>query len=457
MKTLHWYLLRQVGGALIISVAVFTLILLLANAMKDVLGLLLRGQVPASVVLEAFALLLPYVVTFSLPMGLLTAVLLVFGRLSADQELTAARAGGASLIWLVLPLLALSIVLSGLALWVNLDIAPRWKRQSRELIHRVLAENLRQQPGRLLEAKKFITEIPGYIIRIEEQRAGGGPDELQLEGVLINEFQEGRLVRRTQAKSGHVRVDAQARKYRFNLRDVQIFSRDLPQAGSAPREGEIVEEGGTRWYAISIGEAQNDLAFPGGELTQRRVKINELTWRQLLAQSHERGRVAAVMRDFGTAVLHYPHGARGEPPAFPAEETRLQVYRENQWVGELRATPQSSGTYLMVEITRGELREGDGVRDVGKQVHLHGQVAFSFACVGFLLVGIPLGVRTQRRETSVGVAIALLLLLVYYSFSLLGRALSDRPDLYPQLIVWAPAILFQIIGMVLMWRANRGT
>ncbi len=455
MKTLHWYLLRQVGSTLILSVVVFTLVLLLANAMKDVLSLLLRGQIPVGVAFQSFLLLLPYVVTFSLPMALLTSVLLVFGRFSADQELTAARAGGASLVWLVLPLLGLSLMLSALALWVNLDLAPRCKRQSRELLHRALSDHLSRQPGRLLEAGKFITDIPGYIIRIDRQNPGASPEEWVLEGVLIHEFEGGVLVRRTQASSGRVRVDMATRQYRFTLHDVRVFSRDVtPEGAAVPREGEPVDEGGTRWFALAIGESQNALPFPGDTQPARRAKTNELTWGALRAHSNQRGAVASVMSGFGTAVLYYPP-IRGDPPAMPADPTRLQVYRADRWVGEVRTTPQSTGGYLMVEITRGELREGDQARDLEKHVHLHGQISFSFACVGFMLVGIPLGIRTQRRETSVGVALALILVLVYYSFSLLGRALADRPDLEPQLIVWLPALLFQAAGAALLWRANR--
>ena len=73
-----------------------------------------------------------------------------------------------------------------------------------------------------------------------------------------------------------------------------------------------------------------------------------------------------------------------------------------------------------------------------------------------MLVGIPLGLRTQRRETSVGVALALVLVMLYYSFSLLGRAFADKPDWYPHLIVWVPAFLFQGFGTFMLWRANRG-
>jgi len=82
------------------------------------------------------------------------------------------------------------------------------------------------------------------------------------------------------------------------------------------------------------------------------------------------------------------------------------------------------------------------------------RISFALAPFTLLLVGIPLGIRVQRKETSVGVVISFFLVMAYYALILLAEGLKNRGGAYPELIVWMPNLLLQAYGFFLLWRAN---
>ena len=83
------------------------------------------------------------------------------------------------------------------------------------------------------------------------------------------------------------------------------------------------------------------------------------------------------------------------------------------------------------------------------------RISFSLMAFTFVVVGLPLAIQTQRRETSFGVVIAGLIVLLYYLLGAVGKGLKGHAGMYPELIIWMPNVLFQAVGFYLFYRANR--
>ena len=79
----------------------------------------------------------------------------------------------------------------------------------------------------------------------------------------------------------------------------------------------------------------------------------------------------------------------------------------------------------------------------------------SLAVFSFALIGVPLGIKISRRETSANLGLALLLVLCYYILTLLVKWLDRHPEYRPDLLIWLPNVLFIGLGLWLFTRIDR--
>src|ERR1044072_2832248 len=93
VRTISRYLLRQHVAPLGFSLAALTSLMLIQQIAKQLSSLLGKG-LATSVIVEVFLLSVPFIVAVTLPMAVLVAVLHVFTRLAADNEIPGLQAGG---------------------------------------------------------------------------------------------------------------------------------------------------------------------------------------------------------------------------------------------------------------------------------------------------------------------------------------------------------------------------
>jgi|UniRef100_UPI003784554E lipopolysaccharide export LptBFGC system permease protein LptF len=369
------YLGRQVGSATLIGVALLSGVMVLGNVYKKLDELLGNTELPLSVILEFVTLVIPFSLIFTIPWAFLTAILLVFGRLSADNELVSLRMTGMSMKRICAPVFVLALLLSGLCLWVNVSLAPAAKDRMKRLFYEVAVQN----PETLFQEGQVLERVPGYRIYT------GKRDDKSLTDLHIIQWDIiGPAGAYIKAKSALIQIEPGKLDFTMLLKDAIVeklpdVTFTLPDTIPKP-----------------LSLSQFPLEFPLSVLQKDTVRIN------------------ASMKS---------------TPAL-SEEVRT---RKDTFTGE-----------LMTDV------------DLSKSLtELSKRYSFSLACFTFALVGIPLGVTAQRRETSSGFALSLITATVYIIFIILGDTLHDKPAAMPHLIMWLPNVIFLGIGGWLFYKLSR--
>ena len=87
-------------------------------------------------------------------------------------------------------------------------------------------------------------------------------------------------------------------------------------------------------------------------------------------------------------------------------------------------------------------------------VEANQRIALALSPFMFVLIAIPLGITSHRKESSIGMVMSLGIMFLYYIFMILSDTFDKSPALYPWLIPWIPIVFGQLGGFLLLRRAN---
>lgn len=371
MRILHRYLLVDFLVLFFTTLAVVTFVMSLGAVIRAI-DLGSRG-ISGVLIFKVFAYNIPYLMSFTIPISVLTGVLLLFGRLSFDGELTAMKAGGLGIWQIVSPVVLCSILLATVCLFINATLAP----VCRYAVRVALVELGMEEPVNLLEPGRFVREFPGLMVYVGERSGNRVTD------VVVYEMGKDGPVRNVRAKQGLLRADNETKALLIDLYDVRIDERQKDKKDGAIKSQYINAE----HYPVRLDFSAHR--------KQARKKNSDLTLFEILQ----------TVRDIRTI---YPELKRDD----------LLRQRMN----------------LVVEANK--------------------RLALAVSCFAFTLLAIPLGMRSKRKESSVGIGLALLLVFAFYLFIILANALVATPHLRPDLIVWIPVVLGEVLGFALLRRVN---
>jgi LPS export ABC transporter permease LptF len=372
------YIWRQIATSTLTGVLVLTGVMVLGNVFKEMERLLGdTSSLPILAVLQFIAYVIPYSLIFTIPWALLTAILLVFGRMSADNEMTALRMTGRSMPRICLPVFILAVMMSGVCYWVNLELAPLAKTKIKRLFYDLALDD----PAVLFQPGKILDKFPGYRIYTAKR------DGNKLENVEIIQTTLGRNERYIRAERAEVEITPGVTDFILRLKMGHLETAGGESADNPAEEVDMI----------------NDIQF---------MDFKEMAITFPLSKLKEKTeRITNSMKDTST------------------------LWQEiNTGISSINQQPLDK---KFISASRTELSM---------------RYSFSLAAVVFTLIGIPLGITAQRRETSIGFALSLIVAVSYIFFIIFANTLNEKPGLYPHLLMWLPNIIFLAVGGRLFWK-----
>jgi lipopolysaccharide export system permease protein len=376
MKILQRYVTSSFLAAFLLGMLVLTFVLSVGLLVKAT-ELVVRGLAP-SLVAQFLLVSIPQSFTLTVPLAALVSALLLFGRLSADGEISAMKACGVNIWRVMLPLAGLGVLMSLLSIYVNNEISPQ-----SYLARRSLTAMAGSGVGlKLLQPGHFIQEFPGMTFWFARREGN------ELFNLLI--FDKSKNNSNREIRADRALVEVRGEDIWLDMHQVRIepFSDTQPGAVTADRLTHIIPD---------------------------------------------------AMK---------PRGYKPTVASF-----RFDALTRN--VQELRAEE----TATVVDALRNPTERELALADVRKRLSLartefHRRIALGLAPLVFVLLGMPLGIRSHRRESNLGIAISMGVMVLYYSLLIVTKTLAKRPEYYPHLLIWVPTVICGVLAFILI-RQNR--
>src|SRR6266446_4221635 len=217
MKLIDKFVSRELLVNVLFAIAVLSLVLVVGNIFRKLLPLLVNHDVPVEYLLAFIAYVFPFSLIFTIPWGLLTAILLVFGRLSADNELIALRSNGVSVPRVAVSLAVIALICTGICLWLNVSVAPAAQERLRSSIFDLATRN----PIALFGGDQVIDQFPGRKIYVGKKEGN------KLENILVFQMDEHDLpIRVTHARTGMLETDLPNKRLLLHLYNARYQERD---------------------------------------------------------------------------------------------------------------------------------------------------------------------------------------------------------------------------------------
>jgi lipopolysaccharide export system permease protein len=424
MKILNRYILLEHIPPFLFSVFIITFILIL-ETIPRIVEMVIDKNISAIIVLQLIFFNLAWMIALSVPMAVLVATLLAFGRMTSDSEIIAIKTSGINLVRILIPLLIAAGVLTAAMIEFNDKVLPDLNQKARLLTGdiRSMRPTLTFRPG------VFITDITGYIILIDKI------DHVtsRVEGVRISDTKDPAQPRIIVAKSGLMKFIDNGQTVQFTLFDGELHMLDTKDPSNY-RKVDFKEQ------VINVGGVGSELRRSESSFrTDREMNIAQME--EVVAQVDTT--LAPLRVRMEKSVENKLAFLFSDTLAYPKDT----LLTDSAALVLLRSDMQ--GIHIRLKKEASQLEEQNDLRDK-YLIEIYKKYSIPAASFAFILIGAPLGILSRRGGMGIAVSVSLIIFTLYWAFLIGGEDLSDRGLLSPFWAMWAANILVGVVGLYLL-------
>lgn len=466
MTILSKYLLKQHLVPFVFAMSACTSIMILNQIAKRLPDLVGKG-LPWSVIVEVFALSVPFVVAMTMPMAVLVAVLYVVSRLAAENELTALHAGGVSIGRLIRPLLLAGVFMTLVAFLFSDQVLPR----SNHRLKTLLTDIARTKPTFSLE-EQVINEVQRDRFFLRANRINRAT--YQLRDVTIYDLTNQTRKRTIYADSGTMGFGADQRDLYLTLFDGTMHESNRRD----PRQFQVMD---FRRQIIRVKGIGGNFSRSEADRFKGDREMSVCEMDSVIAVARREGR-SAERRAAGIEL----NGLRGLVGLAPVPidssdlDSRPTVYCRAlrdiaEWLAPKTAEAQEQGPDSTAEASVEDehtaepglvvyaggvgplnVRSAQSLRDRARSakiraanylVEVHKKYAMAAASFIFVIVGVPVAIRFPRAGVGLVIGVSLGVFTVYYIGLIAGESFANQLVVPAPWAMWTPNIVFGLLGL----------
>jgi lipopolysaccharide export system permease protein len=439
-RTLAWYAFREHLGPFVFALTVFTFIMLMNQVARQFQQLAGKG-LGGDVIAQVFLYSIPLTIAVTIPMATLVATMAAFGRLAGDNEITAIQANGVGFHQILAPSLIGAILLAAITVILNDTLLP----ESNHRLSLLMQEIQRAKPTVVLQEQRINDPTGLGEYRILPERIDRETSTMY--GVRIFDTRDLQVQRTILADSGRLDYAPGGEDAVLILWNGIIHHRQIDDPG----EYERLSFENQRMVLRGVGSRLQRLDDPGGYRSDREMDLGTL----LGNVRSEEAKIVDARKELERAVREHLDVlllAKGDSMTSaetdtvsaagligfsnPLDAERYQIGRVQRFAEAIDYSHRQRNKFL---------------------VEYHKKFAIPVACIVFILIGAPIGVRAKRGGYGFAMGMSTVVFIFYYLALTGGEDLADRRLLPPWLSMWLANLVFLVFGLWLLRRTARET